>query len=204
MAVSACESDASAAPVADETRWWRRIAVGSFRNLGQTEILDRGDESVEACGVAIALADQVEHTEAREDPCHGQADADQLDRVARVAGGHDDLLEGQRCAGVDRRDIRQIEDQNIVFVIATHPAVQSGGGAEAHLAEKLRRLSPQERRVLSLIADGLTNRQIADELNLAEKTVKNYVSNLLAKLGMSRRTEAAALAARLEERHKHD
>jgi DNA-binding NarL/FixJ family response regulator len=69
------------------------------------------------------------------------------------------------------------------------------GGAEAILAERLRRLSPQERRVLSLIADGLTNRQIADELSLAEKTVKNYVSALLHKLDMTRRAEAAAFRA---------
>lgn len=65
-------------------------------------------------------------------------------------------------------------------------------------------LTPQERRIFDLIGEGWTNRQIAREMYLAEKTVKNYVSNLLAKLGMSRRTEAAALAARLEERHRHD
>ena len=65
-------------------------------------------------------------------------------------------------------------------------------------------LTPQERRIFDLIGEGHTNRQIAREMYLAEKTVKNYVSNLLAKLGMSRRTEAAALAARLEERHRHD
>ncbi len=63
-------------------------------------------------------------------------------------------------------------------------------------------LTPQERRIFQLIGDGQSNRQIADELFLAEKTVKNYVSNLLAKLGMSRRTEAAAFAARLEERSR--
>lgn len=63
-------------------------------------------------------------------------------------------------------------------------------------------LTAQERRIFELIGDGLSNRQIADELYLAEKTVKNYVSNLLAKLGMSRRTQAAAFAARLEERQK--
>ena len=50
----------------------------------------------------------------------------------------------------------------------------------------------------------MTNRQIGEQLFLAEKTVKNYVSNLLAKLGMSRRTEAAAYAARLSERRQHD
>jgi DNA-binding NarL/FixJ family response regulator len=65
-------------------------------------------------------------------------------------------------------------------------------------------LTPQERRILDLIAEGMTNRQIGEQLFLAEKTVKNYVSNLLAKLGMSRRTEAAAYAARLSERRRHD
>jgi two-component system, NarL family, response regulator DevR len=63
--------------------------------------------------------------------------------------------------------------------------------------ERLSRLSRQERTILELIADGLTNRHIAQRLNLAEKTVKNYVSNLLSKLGMERRTQAAVYAARL-------
>ncbi len=66
--------------------------------------------------------------------------------------------------------------------------------------DELSGLTDQERRVLDLIAEGLTNRQIGERMFLAEKTVKNYVSNLLAKLGMSRRSEAAAFAARLEER----
>jgi two-component system response regulator DevR len=66
--------------------------------------------------------------------------------------------------------------------------------------ERLARLSAQERTILELIADGLTNRQIADKLNLAEKTVKNYVSNLLAKMGMERRTQAAVYATRLGRR----
>jgi two-component system response regulator DevR len=67
---------------------------------------------------------------------------------------------------------------------------------------RLAQLTDQERRIFELIGDGKSNRQIADELFLAEKTVKNYVSNLLAKLGMSRRTEAAAMAARLDERSR--
>jgi two-component system, NarL family, response regulator DevR len=66
--------------------------------------------------------------------------------------------------------------------------------------ERLAALTAQERRILDRIAEGRTNRQIGEELFLAEKTVKNYVSNLLAKLGMERRTEAAVFAARLAER----
>ena len=61
-------------------------------------------------------------------------------------------------------------------------------------------LTPQERRVLELIALGQSNRQIAEQLFLAEATVKNYVSSLLSKLGMRRRTEAAVYAAVLAER----
>lgn len=68
--------------------------------------------------------------------------------------------------------------------------------------EKVTALTPQERRILDLLAEGLTNRQIASELNLAEKTVKNYVSNLLTKMGMSRRTEAAVYAVRAAERRR--
>jgi len=62
----------------------------------------------------------------------------------------------------------------------------------------LGRLSDQEHEIVVRIADGKTNKQIAEEMFLAEKTVKNYVSNLLAKMGMSRRSEAAAYVARLE------
>jgi DNA-binding NarL/FixJ family response regulator len=62
--------------------------------------------------------------------------------------------------------------------------------------ERLAKLTPQERKILDLIAEGATNRQIGSELHLAEKTVKNYVSNMLMKLGMSRRTEAAVFAVK--------
>ena len=75
--------------------------------------------------------------------------------------------------------------------------------AEPKEDEGLAQLSDQERRILDLIAEGRTNRQISESIFLAEKTVKNYVSSLLAKLGMERRTEAAAYAARLAERRRH-
>jgi two-component system response regulator DevR len=61
---------------------------------------------------------------------------------------------------------------------------------------KLARLSPQEERILDMIAEGLTNRQIADRIHLSEKTVKNYVSNILQKLEVARRAEAASYVAR--------
>ena len=72
--------------------------------------------------------------------------------------------------------------------------IRSGGEREP---EELASLTPQERRILELVAQGLTNRQIGAEMFLAEKTVKNYVSSLLGKLGLERRTQAAVLATRL-------
>lgn len=75
------------------------------------------------------------------------------------------------------------------------------GGSDADADPRYDTLSPQERRILGLVADGLTNRQIGATLHLAEKTVKNYVSSILHKLGFSRRTEAAVYA--VERRHGH-
>jgi len=74
--------------------------------------------------------------------------------------------------------------------------------SKAEPVDELDVLSPQERRIFELIGEGLTNRQIGGEMFLAEKTVKNYVSNVLSKLGMSRRAQAAAYAARLDERQR--
>lgn len=66
--------------------------------------------------------------------------------------------------------------------------------------ERLTRLTPQEQRVFELIGQGLSNREIGETMHLSERTVKNYVSHLLSKLDMHRRTEAAVLAARISER----
>ncbi len=67
---------------------------------------------------------------------------------------------------------------------------------------KVLALTPRERKIFDLIGAGYSNRQIAEELFLAEKTVKNYVSSVLSKLGMTRRTQAAAVAARIDERQR--
>ncbi|MEZ5340070.1 MAG: response regulator transcription factor [Acidimicrobiales bacterium] len=77
--------------------------------------------------------------------------------------------------------------------------VQRLKGTDEGLIETL---TAQEHKIFDLIGEGYSNRQIAGELFLAEKTVKNYVSNMLSKLGMTRRTEAAAFAARIDERNQ--
>nr|MCW2728596.1 DNA-binding response regulator [Aeromicrobium sp.] len=72
--------------------------------------------------------------------------------------------------------------------------LRDGGPGES---EELKSLSAQERRILELVAEGLTNKQIGERLFLAEKTVKNYMSNVLSKLGLVSRTQAAVFATRL-------
>jgi two-component system response regulator DevR len=74
---------------------------------------------------------------------------------------------------------------------------------QSRRTDPLAGLTGQERKILELIGEGLTNRQIGERLFLAEKTVKNYVSALFAKLGMERRTQAAAYAARIFEEPDH-
>ena len=71
-----------------------------------------------------------------------------------------------------------------------------GGLSKAPTDPRLDALSAQEKKVLTLIGQGMTNRQIGEELFLAEKTVKNYVSSILAKLGFERRTQAAVYVTR--------
>ena len=122
-----------------------------------------------------------------------------LDAVVAGASGY--VLKQVR--GSDLLDaVRRVADGQSLLdpVLRQRAAQRIRSGPEED--ERLRHLTPQERRILDLLADGLTNRQIADEMYLAEKTIKNYVSNLLAKMGMSRRTEAAVYAARLAERHQ--
>jgi DNA-binding NarL/FixJ family response regulator len=120
----------------------------------------------------------------------------------------DEALFDAIMAGASGYLLKQIKSNDLV------KAVRSvAGGASlldpaltAKVLERLRRgpeqderlsgLTGQEHRILELIAEGLTNRQIGERLHLAEKTVKNYVTNVLSKMGMTRRTEAAVYAAR--------
>lgn len=127
----------------------------------------------------------------------------------------DEALFASIMAGASGYVLKQIRGGELVNAIHRVAAGESllDSAVTARVLERLRNppeevdplaeLTLQERRILDLIADGLTNRQIAEIMFLAEKTVKNYVSHLLAKLGMARRSEAAAYAARLAEQRKH-
>ena len=97
--------------------------------------------------------------------------------------------------------IRQVAAGNsLLDPVATARVLDRMRNGDKH-DPRLDALSEQERRILELIGEGMTNRQIGEQMHLAEKTVKNYVSSLFAKLGMERRTQAAAFAARLSAEH---
>ena len=124
--------------------------------------------------------------------------------------GDDEALFDSIMAGAAGYLLKDIKGPDLVDAIRRVAAGDSllDPSVTGKVLERLRRgdeedprlaaLSEQERRILSLIAEGLTNRQIAERVHLAEKTVKNYVSNLLAKLGMQRRTEAAVFYTQVE------
>jgi DNA-binding NarL/FixJ family response regulator len=123
----------------------------------------------------------------------------------------DDALVDAIMAGAAGYVLKQIRGNDLVGAVRT----VAGGGSlmdsrttarmmqrlrdQAERRDPLAPLSDQERRVLELIGEGLTNRQIGERMFLAEKTVKNYVSSLLAKLGMQRRTQAAVLATEVRQ-----
>ncbi|KHL03481.1 response regulator [Sinomonas humi] len=120
----------------------------------------------------------------------------------------DQSLRGAILAGASGYVLKEIRGTELVSALRRAAAGQSLFSPEARakvldklspmhkMDPRLALLSPQERRVLELIGQGLTNREIGNELFLAEKTVKNYVSSLLAKLGFERRTQAALFIAR--------
>jgi DNA-binding NarL/FixJ family response regulator len=123
----------------------------------------------------------------------------------------EDALVGAIMAGASGYLLKQVRGQDLVT--AVHEV--AGGRSlldpvtTARVLERMRRaadsdelnaLTERERKVLELIGEGMTNRQIAEQLFLAEKTVKNYVTSVLAKLGMERRTQAAAWVARRSAR----
>jgi two-component system, NarL family, response regulator DevR len=122
----------------------------------------------------------------------------------------DEALFASIMAGAAGYVLKQIRGADLVRAVQTvgsgqsllDPAVTKGvldrlrKGKHLLKDERLARLSAQEERILEMIADGKTNREIGDKLHLAEKTVKNYVTSILSKLEVARRAEAAAYLAR--------
>ena len=132
----------------------------------------------------------------------------------------EDALLDAIMAGASGYVLKQIRGSDLVQAVRTVASGQSmlDAATTARLMRSLRAdpaetptvstelasLSPRERDILALIGDGLTNREIGKSLYLSEKTVKNHISRLLAKLGVQRRVQAAVLASQLEQPHTGD
>jgi DNA-binding NarL/FixJ family response regulator len=121
--------------------------------------------------------------------------------LSAILAGANGFLLKQIRSDVLSEAIRAIAGGRSIIDLADIEAAKSRlRGLASRTDERVKYLTPQELRILEYLAEGLTNRQIADEMFLAEKTVKNYVSSLLSKMGLSRRTEAAVFAVRQQAR----
>jgi DNA-binding NarL/FixJ family response regulator len=127
----------------------------------------------------------------------------------------EEAVMGSIMAGASGYLLKEIRSQEIVDAIRTVGAGQSllDPTVTASVLERVRRgkeedvlaqLTEQEQKILELIAEGQTNREIAGQINLSDKTVKNYVSNILGKLEVSRRSQAAAFLAERRGRREYD
>jgi two-component system response regulator DevR len=123
------------------------------------------------------------------------ADETLVDEAIR-AGAHGYLLKEIDGRGLLQAVFDVAEGKSILDPAVTARVIQLVKGGTSGSRDALAVLSPQERKVLALIAEGQTNKEVASDLGLAEKTVKNYLSNIFEKLHVSRRSQAAAMFVR--------
>ncbi len=183
---------------------------------GDIEVVGESASAEEAARRIPALRPHVAVLDARLpdgsgiDVCRDVRSVDPSIRALILTSYEDDeALFAAIMAGASGYVLKQVRGNDLVEAVRTVAAGQSllDPAITQRVLDRIRRgpdqpaelaaLTEQERRILELIAEGLTNRQIAGRMFLAEKTVKNYVSSLLSKLGLERRTQAAVLAARL-------
>jgi DNA-binding NarL/FixJ family response regulator len=199
----------------------RRGLVALLEGTGEIEVVGESGLAQEAARRIPAIRPDVAVLDARLpdgsgiDVCRDIRSADPGIKALILTSYQDDeALFSAIMAGAAGYVLKQIRGTDLVDAIKRVAAGQSlldpavtqqvleriRHGADAE-PEELKTLTAQERRILELIAEGMTNRQIGEQLFLAEKTVKNYVSSLLAKLGLERRTQAAILATKLLGEH---
>jgi DNA-binding NarL/FixJ family response regulator len=183
---------------------------------GDIEVVGESGSAVEAAHRIPALRPDVAVLDARLpdgsgiDVCRDVRSVDPaINALILTSYEDDEALFAAIMAGAAGYVLKQIKGTDLVDGIRRVAAGQSllDPAVTARVLERIRRgpeqpdelrvLTEQERRILQLVAEGLTNREIGARLYLAEKTVKNYVSSVLSKLGLERRTQAAVLAAKL-------
>jgi DNA-binding NarL/FixJ family response regulator len=199
----------------------RRGLVALLEGTGEIEVVGESGSAQEAARRIPAIRPDVAVLDARLpdgngiDVCREVRSADpEIKALILTSYQDDEALFSAIMAGAAGYVLKQIKGTDLVDAVRRVAAGQSlldpavtqqvleriRHGADSE-PDELKALTAQERRILELIAQGMTNRQIGAELFLAEKTVKNYVSSLLAKLGLERRTQAAILATKLLREH---
>jgi two-component system, NarL family, response regulator DevR len=187
-----------------------------LEDAGDIEVVGESGLAAEAAARIPALRPDVAVLDARLpdgsgiDVCRQVRSVDPTIRALILTSYDDDeALFAAILAGASGYVLKQIGGHDLVDTVRRVAAGQSliDPSLTARVLERVRGgdqrpdeladLTEREREILALIAEGLTNRQIGERLYLAEKTVKNYVSSILAKLGLERRTQAAVLASRL-------
>src|SRR3954447_23782120 len=181
--------------------------------IGESGLADEATRRIPALRPDVAILDARLPDGSGIDVCRTVHSQDPTIRALILTSYDDDeALFAAIMAGASGYVLKQVRGHDLIETVRRVAAGQStlDPGVTEIVLERLRsgpptdpgmaRLTGQERRILVLIGEGLTNRQIAQELGLAEKTVKNYVSSLLAKLGLGSRTQAALFATRPESR----
>jgi two-component system response regulator DevR len=201
----------------DDHQIVRRGLRDLFESEGGFDIVGESGSAVDAEHRIPALRPDVAILDARlpdgsgVDVCRAIRSIDPSIRVLILTSFDDDeALFAAIMAGAAGYVLKQIDSTDLVDAVrrvatgqsmldpqVTQRVLERVRSGSANEPDELRALTDQERRILELIAEGLTNRQISERMFLAEKTVKNYVSSILAKLGLERRTQAAVLASKL-------
>jgi DNA-binding NarL/FixJ family response regulator len=186
---------------------------GDIEVVGEAATADEATRRIPALCPDVAILDARLPDGSGIDVCRAVRSQDPTIRaLIRTSYDDDDeALFAAIMAGAAGYVLKQVRGNDLVDTVRHVAAGQStlDPGVTETVLERLRsgppsdpavaRLTGQERRILTLIDEGLTNRQIAQQLGLAEKTVKNYVSSLLAKLGLGSRTQAALFATRPDD-----
>jgi two-component system response regulator DevR len=184
-------------------------ADGDIEVVGEAGTAEEAYRRIPATRADVALLDVQLPDGNGVEVCREVRSADpQIHCLILTSFADDEALFDAIMAGAAGYLLKQIRGVDVVDAVRSVPAGESllDPKLTAKVVERLRdkqsederlkQLSDQERRILGFIAEGYTNRRIAEEMVLAEKTVKNHVSSMLAKMGMSGRTEAAVYAAR--------
>jgi two-component system response regulator DevR len=191
-------------------------ADGDIEVIGQSGLARQATSRIPALRPDVAILDARLPDGSGIDVCRDVRAVDPTIKALILTSYEDDeALFAAIMAGAAGYVLKQIRGNDLVEAVRRVAAGQSllDPAVTQRVLERIRHgveqprelasLTDQERRILEFIAEGLTNREIAARMFLAEKTVKNYVSSLLLKLGLGRRTQAAVLATRLLGEHPH-